>query len=125
KFLNYCYYKNENKKFEGTYQQLLNYFKVVSLQKRRQDAQMCFLYKIINGLINDQKLLLLIDFGIPSRQTRQTALLQYNTPKTNYRLQSPLISMCKQYNNISTDINIFGSTFNQFKRNLKQTAIEK
>lgn len=120
KCLKYCYYKQTGQGFRGEYSDLLQLFNTKLLEKRRKNQQLIFLFKIINGFLDDDNLLCKINFYVPTANLRKPPIFKTEIVKTNYGKNSPIVRICNEFNNIITsfEINIFGVSVNSFKRNL-------
>lgn len=126
KLLRYLYYKRfhvrpDYNTIRSTF--LRQEFNIPSLEFRRKMKVMIFLYKIVNNSINDSRLLSLIPFNVPSRQTR--APLLFNTTSIVNTSRAPLISMLRLSNEISGLMNLdFSVPFKQFKHTITEYFIQ-
>lgn len=120
KFLKYCYWKQREEKYEGSYDNLLEFFKMVPLEKRRNECDMMFLYKIINHVVDDPNLLQEININVPNFNTRKILTFRCKNVKTNYHLNSPLIRICTNFNKITQDLDIFNLKINSFKNSIRR-----
>lgn len=121
KCLKICYFKKYKIKFEGDYQELLEEFNALSMEKRRFIQQNMFLYKIVNNIITDSKLLENLDFNVPTINLRNSITFRFKCPRTNYQSNSPLVRICNTFNKIRADIDIFGMTIKEFHKILITT----
>ena len=110
------YYNQNNSSIE-----LCNIYNLESLEKRRSNITMVYLFKLLNGLIDDPLFLSKLSFNVPVYRTRNT--LSFYLPYVAYNnrhLNSPLFSMCNLYNKLQDDVDIFNITLFQLKNFLKQ-----
>ena len=89
-----------------------------SLEARRRNAHLLFLYKLINGFIDCSSLLSLVLFLIPRRNTRQVRLFYEQYHRTNYGLNSFSHRLVYTYNRFFPDYDIFFTSLTTLKRNL-------
>lgn len=121
KMLRYINYKET-----GTYQfhipklDILKRYNLHSLESRRSVAYLLFLHKLINNNIKDPNLLALISFHVPNYQTRNPTTMYVDTARTNYYFNSPIISMCKLYNQVRDQCDIFNIDLNRFRKLLQE-----
>lgn len=115
--LRYCYFKQTGYGFRGEYSDLLQNFNTELLEKRRMMQQFVFLFKIINGVIDDLNLLNRINFYIPQVGLRRPPTFKSEIVKTNYSKNSPIIRLCCAFNYLQIDI--FGISLNNFKASLR------
>lgn len=108
KFLRYIYYKET-----GIYRlhipraEVMKTYNLSNLESRRKMASIIFLHKLLNNSINDSDLLFNINFHVPSHRTRNPSTLYVDTTRTNYYNNSPIMVMCKLYNKIQNECDIF------------------
>lgn len=110
KFIKYLTFKFNNN-FECTFQ---------TLQQRRAIADLTFIHRILNNSIDCTELLSLINFNIPSRRTRHTALFHTLNYKTNAATNSPINRALHTFNNIcqNSNIDIFLDSLPKFKKSI-------
>lgn len=118
RFVKYCAFKF---KINLNYDDLLSEFNLQSLENRRIILQLLTLFKIINGFIDDPQILSILPFNVPNRNTRTTLTFYYSNPATNYQMNSPVISMCRTYNVMGGNLDIFSMSFSLFKERLFET----
>lgn len=116
KCLKYCYYRENKVKYEGDYDSLLRIFNTKSLERRRNDGLLLFLYKIIHGAINDVNLSSKLEFYMPFRELRKNRTFVVKYASTNYCKNSPIVKMCREFNNLSGDIDVLSASYGQFRR---------
>lgn len=91
-----------------SYKERLEYFHMQSLSLRRKVADIIFLHKLVNGLIDAPTLLAKLQIAIPVRLPRKNKYLLFHIKKSNTNLGqfSPLNRMCRSFNSIAkgTDI---------------------
>lgn len=99
------------------YEPVLNRLAVHTLESRRAQSSICFLYKLLMGSINCDHLLSLINFST-TRRTRNNELFYIPTNSTNYAMHNPLTRMCRLYNEY--DLDPFKFKFYQFKKHISR-----
>ncbi len=99
---------------------LLTEFEFISLEHRRKQAELIFLYKIIHSLINCPSILSLLNFQVPRLASRNPELFHYDTPHTLHHNNSPIISMSRSYNDAVNLLDIFNPNLTAFKRSITQ-----
>lgn len=101
-----------------SYQSRLTHYKMSTLEHRRKIADVLFLYKIVNGLIDCPDMVANIFICIPRISSRLINRKTFFIPthRTNYGRNSPLSRMCSYYNDICHEADIFNSSVNRFKR---------
>ena len=119
RFLRYLYYKET-----GIYHrhaprdQLLDRYKLGSLENRRKVNMLLYLHKLINGKIDDPNLISKININVPVYFTRHMATFYVNNARTNYYYNSPINSMCNLYNHCNDTCDIFYYGYDRFKNQL-------
>lgn len=124
KLLKFTYYREHGiYPLDIIYNELLQIYKLPSLQKRRIITDLMFLYKICNNLIDCTYLLSEITFKVPDTRTRKSLMFHINCPRTNYLQSSPLARICIEYNNICNDnfVDVNCSKIKSFKKYIEQT----
>ena len=76
---------------------------------------MVFLYKTVHGIIDNPQLLEQISFYTPRTTSRSNVTFSLALAHSNQHLNSPVFAMCKAYNNIPNQIDIFASDIQEFK----------
>ena len=74
---------------------------------RRKISNISFLYKIIHGQVDNPEFLEQVQFNIPRFGARQSPIFKFDIPHTNQHMNSPLISMSRQYNEVQNFVDIF------------------
>lgn len=97
------------------YNNILNVMNMLKLSDRRIFADLVFLYKILNDLVDSPVLLELISFRIPLRNTRSQDLFQCRNSGTNYHMYSSLPRILMEGNNYAKSVDIFNLSLNKFK----------
>ena len=121
KFCRYLYY-TEFASYPGrdvSYCEMLNLFGLISMEMRWKNCQITYLYKILHGQIDDIKFLSQIKFHVPRVSARNCLTFTYKVPGTNQHMFSPLISMCRAYNHIQHNIDIFNCSISQLTNTLR------
>lgn len=118
RFLYHLSYSNNLGSKLDSYGSRLYHFKMSSLQKRRNSADLVFLHKLIHGYIDSPSLLAKIEFDIPRPSSRLINRKTFSLPhsRTNYGHHSCLYRICCSYNNICHDVDIFNPSVSSFKR---------
>ena len=112
KLVCYMYYKEQ-----GVYDAhvsrtwLCEKYKLVKLEKRREIFNNLYLYKVVNGLIDDQMFLSRLHFNIPTYNTRAVNTFYLpSAAQNNTQLNSPLYRMCMAYNRVQHQCDIFSDS---------------
>lgn len=121
KFLRYLYFKEA-----GTYDlnisknELRKRYKLFSLDKRRVFSCVMFLYKLLHNEIDDELILSEINLNVPSHRTRNSVTFYLKPLHTNNCMNAPINAMCRYYNDLVTEFDIFHLS----KSNLKTVLID-
>lgn len=91
-----------------------------SLECRRRNALVVFLYKLVNGSIDCSHLLELISFLVPIRRTRQIKLFFEKKHRTNYGSNAFIDRLVHNYNAYYADCDIFRLSLVSLKRSLNE-----
>lgn len=78
-----------------------------SLKVRRILACNVFLYKVLHGSVDSSDLLSRIDFRVPRQNSRCAITFNIRVCRTNQHYFSPLNNMCRNYNTLTLEIDIF------------------
>ena len=119
KFVNYCLYRD---RLAGDNVIAAN-LNLRSLKFRRVVADLCFVYKLLNGLVDCPALLSRIKFKVPARNLRNCQLFCIDYHRTNYGIHSPLVRTLKALNG-HPDLNPFGGSLSKFKKHVCDTFID-
>jgi hypothetical protein len=87
-----------------------------SLNMRRNDSFLIFLYKIIHGIINSPFLLSQIYFNVPRANLRSGRFFYVPRAVTNILHRSPLYTACTLFNSNCSECDVFVISLGQFKR---------
>lgn len=108
RFLKYLFFK-----VEGTYpcrgydhQLLLQKFNILSLEIRRQQQLLKFVYNLVHSKIDSPQLLAQLQFFVPRSAARHVPTFYTPYARLNSSLNSPIISMCRAFNTVSPDCDI-------------------
>lgn len=121
KFLRYIYYRKN-----GIYQlhipreDVMNTYNLKSLEDRRKATSIIFLYKLIHNLVDDSVLLAHLNFHVPTYRIRNPVSFYVDNTRTNYYSNSPIMVMCKNYDQIRDEIDIFDMSYSRFKNNVNK-----
>lgn len=121
KFLRNVAYKLGFSPEEINYEDLLKFLNLASLEARRNYFDMCTFIKMLCGKIDSAKLLELISFHVPSRETRNKILFSFKYHRTNYGLNCPMSRLCKNGNEI--DIDVFNCKYEEILPILRQIIL--
>lgn len=88
------------------YSNLTSRFNIVSLDLRRKQIAITFLYKILHNQIDANNLLSQINFLVPSFRSRSNRTFYCVRPRTNLYLKSPIYAMCNYFNQIGQNCDI-------------------
>lgn len=88
-----------------------------TLEVRRVRFDMCFVFKLVNGLTDCPRLLSRIGFNTPRRDLRNFCLFNIPFHSTKYGQHSPIDRTLRTLNNLNIDV--FGCTLSGFKQQLK------
>lgn len=101
-----------------SYQPLLSFLNLESLETRRIRLDLCFIFKLLNGDIYCPNLLAKLTFNIPNRSTRQSNTFYVPFQSTNYSKNAPVnrcMLLVNKYNPdlfLCTTINAFNIYLN-------------
>jgi hypothetical protein len=101
-----------------SYQPLLSFLNLESLETRRIRLDLCFILKLLNGDIYCPNLLAKLTFNIPNRSTRQSNTFYVPFQSTNYSKNAPVnrcMLLVNKYNPdlfLCTTINAFNIYLN-------------
>ncbi|KAF0746989.1 Reverse transcriptase domain-containing protein, partial [Aphis craccivora] len=103
-----------------SYEPLLLYLNIDTLQIRRIKNDISFIFKLLNGYIYCPDLLSNISFLVPGHSTRQTDTFYVPFQRTLYGKNAPLIRCMQHVNNFNVDLFIYYSvsSFNLYLRYL-------
>ena len=99
-----------------------SYLSVHTLENRRKYHKLCFLFKLLNGLIEAPILLALVGLNVSIRKVRTPRLFFIPVHKTNYALHSPLNSVLMIANECNT-LEFFGISLNAFKKECRKLLL--
>lgn len=120
----YIQFASSKIKFPLTYENYEAARKAINLERlqhRRVKADVCLLFKIVNGIFNCPELLSQFGLRVPSRQTRQTELFACKFHRCNYGIHSPISRITANGNKL--DIDFFNSSFDSFKNQVKRLQL--
>lgn len=122
KFLRILAFKCGYQREDYQYDDILFQFNLQSLQTRRQIAELCFLYNVLNGGIQCPQLLALVPFNVSVRRGRSTNLFVVPFHPTNYGKNNPFTRILDRANKLSNrcgDVDFFNSKLVRFKSFLR------
>jgi hypothetical protein len=88
-------------KIKVLYIKLLKEFNYVTLASRCHISEQAFLYKIVNGVLDNSKFLEQLNFNIRKGNLHTRYLFPYHIPKTVMYKNLPLLRMCNVYNSVA------------------------
>lgn len=91
---------------------------MLSLANRRVLSSVIYLYKIINSKITDEWLLSSIKFCVPRLSTRTNRTFTFVTPRQNYLFNSPVYTMCTNFNLHQNCCDIFDDSLSRFRTSI-------
>mgnify|MGYP005983694967 FL=1 len=100
-----------------------SYLSIPSLETRRTYHKLCFLFKLLNGIIDAPELLCQVGINVPIRNVRGTRSFYTPFHKFNYALHSPLNSILAIANKHNS-LNYFGVSFTAFKRECQNLILK-
>lgn len=106
--------------YEGlSYQNRIQLAGIESLERRRQNALVLFLFKLINGQMDCSSLLSLILLKTPQRTTRSRQVFHVRHHRTNYGSQSFCDRLMKNYDTNFGSVDLFMYSFDVFKQRIR------
>jgi hypothetical protein len=99
--------------------QSAHYHKIMTLENRRTVTDMCFLFKLINGLVDSSDLLGEVCFRCPVRSLRSQTTFCMPRCGTNYAQNSFLNRSTGIFNSFFNNIEINNSSLAVFKQNVR------
>ena len=122
RFLYHLCYKEFLAKKIIRYRDRLNHYNITSLADRRKSADMIFLYKLFNGIMDCSELLDKLQLNAPSRLPRISSYNLFNIPRsrTNLGHFAALPRICRQFNELSKRCGLdITYPISRYKRDLK------
>ena len=99
------------------YNSRLSHFNLHSLQFRRKISDLTILHKIVNHNI-EGNLIDLITFKVYYKSQRDPNIFYLPSCNNNVSHNSPLLRMCRYYNEYSGNLDVFSMSLTSFKNNL-------
>lgn len=122
KFLRAMCYRCYGTKTYLSYSQLLDKYKLISLENRRKYLEANVLYDIVHNNFDAIDLTSKLCYSVPRtvhvRQVRARTLFALNSCRTNSGLRCPIHRMLESYNSNFIDIDLFACSKNKFKSNI-------
>ena len=118
KFLRFAAYKCGIRMENYHRSDMLTRLNLCSLEQRRLTYDMCYVFKLINGLIDCPQLVSLVQLNVPSRSLRRVELFSIPFHSTNYGMHSPVERTLRVFNTYKDQLTIFGCTPSGFKSRL-------
>lgn len=101
----------------------LNTNKLLNLEQRRSFLKLCYLYKIVNYLVDDSVTLQRINISVPILKTRMYKTFHEKMCTTNYLKYSPINNMTALYNQHQESLDVFSNTFKTYKCAIKRCLL--
>ena len=101
--------------FDHDYGPIMSRFGVRSLEHRRRVSDLSFLYRILNGLIDNPDVIALVNFNVPARCTRHTPLFRSPDYSSWVGHADPFHRICGIANQLHEGIDFFADTLSGFK----------
>lgn len=118
KFLMYLHFKKfgHYPNFREHNSVLRTLLEIPALETRRKVSQCLFIFKLVNNIIDDQTILELLSFNVPSMRTRNNNTATFNVPRTlTVRHEnSSFISMLTTFNAYNLELSL---GLQRFKKN--------
>lgn len=95
---------------------MLERFHMSNLENRRIIHSIIFLYKIMHNMFDCPRILEQLMFRIPRITSRNCETFYLPTPRTNLLKSSPLYFMCKNYNLLQDQLDIFNCSISSIKQ---------
>lgn len=117
RFLKFLYYRDiGNYPVRGyDHGELLNMFDIPSLDVRRNQISIIFLYKLVNNQVDAPSILQQLNFYVPRVCYRGSITFYCSKARTNLLQKSPLLVMCNNFNNISVTCDIHNCSISAIK----------
>lgn len=117
RFLIICYFRLNGDRINYSSSAMARQLSLDTLEKRRHNQDMCFLYKLVNNLIVCEDLdRLFVEH--PTGITRQRPVFRLEFHSTNYAFHGPISRMCRNFNN--SNLQIHGLSMQSFRRALNR-----
>lgn len=116
KFVKYLLYKLRFPYQNVDYNTRLLLCGLTSLENRRQNAQLIFLYKLMCGITYSPELLQEVHFLAPGRRTRQRQLFFQPVHRTNYGQNCLMTRLLTNYNSYFSHLDLFYLTLSSVKK---------
>lgn len=91
---------------------------IESLERRRFNSSVFFMFDVLSGKIDSPEILSLIPFRIPSRALREHALFATTPHRTNYGKNGPCDRLIANFNRVA-EVFDFGKPRQQFRTEIK------
>lgn len=108
-FVKHLWFKSDNVYPEQgmSHSILLNRFNIIPLCTRRQQGNLIFLYKLLNGKVDCPMLINNLNFHVPRLPNRNNLTFYLPRARTNMLMSSPLYNMCSLCNLHADNLDIF------------------
>ena len=107
-------------RFDHNYGPVMSRANIRSLEHRRRVTDLAFLYRILNGMVDNPRVLALVNFNVPVRASRHTLLFKSQDYSSWVGHVDPLHRLSGLANRYHGDIDFFADTFSSFKSNVRK-----
>lgn len=123
KFINCLTYRYCRHRLSYCYELNVIHYNLMTLRSRRILFDVCFIFKVLNNLIDSHYCLENIYLNCSPHQPRKRRIFYINAYNTNYMLNSPLIRCTSTCNSIisGSDFDIFSVNYIYFKKQVKNS----
>lgn len=119
KFLRFCAFRINHTIVDHNYNGILCRLNLMSLESRRLQTDLIFVFKLLNGMISCPELLELIGFNVPRHLLRNNALFNVEFHSTNYGMHSPITRTLRYIN--ESRLNVLDCSLNIFIKRIHQS----
>lgn len=119
KFLRFCAFRINHTIVDHNYNGILCRLNLMSLESRRLQTDLIFVFKLLNGMISCPELLELIGFNVPRHLLRNNALFNVEFHSTNYGMHSPITRTLRYIN--ESRLNVLDCSLSIFIKRIHQS----
>ena len=105
------------------YTDAISKLKYSTLHSRRMELDAVVLYNVCHSRYDCADIIGLLQFRVPGRATRSSALFHLLTARTNAGVRAPMYRLCDNYNKVFHSIDIFASSSSQYKRSVNKILL--
>ena len=103
--------------------QTMSYLSLNTLSSRREYYDVCFAFKVLNGIIRCSDCLALFSIHVPTYSTRNHLLLHVPFCRTTYCLYSPVNRISASVNKHAVNLDFFCCSLNSFKKSANRLIL--